>query len=500
MNDQRMHRREKIWILAVFFFFVVWFTRIHPLTVYDADDWRYIAYVRTALPLWNDWNPARVFPEVFMPLMSAVAVHILMPVLGDYLQALTVMHGIVVALFIGLYMYCFLQMLRRVFSLSVWGNIYASALFLIFHFLIFRSYDNRNVYLFYCWDLTCYYYYLIPALLNASLVMSMMGRSGEKEYIRSMSVERQGLLAVAVYFAIFSNLPASGILAAYAGSVLLKDLLVQLLHRENWKKFWKDHDLHMGVLVVWLISAVFELSGGRAGADYMGTQVPLLQAIKEAAYAFTRLPSYSNPAFLGTAGILSVLAAVLFVRKKENRQPFAAEAAVSLIGFGAMLVYAVLLCAAVDLSYTRRMEYQFGFLFYLLLLLVLLFAYVLERLPRLYLVIPVLLCVLAGECNTLDKTYLESNQTNLDPQICNQITQDMIDAFLQADAAGESTVDLQLPVWESSDNWPHSVYIGDKITDSLYEHGMISRKIKATPNLTVDKNLEYGLVLPGAGK
>ncbi len=71
-----------------------------------------------------------------MPLVSAVAVHILMPVLGDYLQALTVMHGFVVALFIGLYMYCFLQMMKRVFSLSMWGNIYASALFLIFHVLI----------------------------------------------------------------------------------------------------------------------------------------------------------------------------------------------------------------------------------------------------------------------------------------------------------------------------------------------------------------------------
>jgi len=499
MDDKQIQRWEKAWILAIFFFSVVWFTQIHPLSVYDADDWRYVAYVRTALPLWSDWNPARVFPEVFMPLMSAVAVHILMPVLGNYLQALTVMHGIVVAVFIGLYMYCFLRMIKRVFSLPVWGNIFAGALFLIFHFLIFRSYDSGNVYLFFCWDLTCYYYYLIPALLNASLVRCIVGRTGLQERIFAMPAEKQGLLAAVAYFAIFSNLPASGILAAYAGSVLLKDFLNQLMHRENWKKFWKDHSICIGLLIVWLISAIFELSGGRAGADYMGTKVPLLQAIKEAAYAFTRLPSYCNPAFLGTAGVLCVLAAVVFFRKKEGGQSFAAEAVVSLIGLGAMLVYSVLLCAAVDLSYTRRMEYQFGFLFYLLLFLALIFAYVLEKIPRLYVVVPVLLCVLAGECNTLDKTYLESNQTNLDPKICDQISQDMINRFLQADAAGETTVILPLPVWESSDNWPHSVYIGDKIGDSLYEHGIISRKIKAIPSLTADQNAEYGLALPDAG-
>ena len=497
MAKEKLYRR--LWYVSVFAFVFFWFTQIHPLTVYDADDWRYISYVRTALPLWNDWNPARVFPEVFMPLMSAVAVHILMPVLGDYLQALTVMHGLVVALFICLYMYCFLQMIKRVFSLSTWGNICASALFLIFHFLIFRNYDNSNVYMFFCWDLTCYYYYLIPSLLNASLVMSMMGRTGLKEQILAMPVEQKGLLAAVVYFAIFSNLPASGILAAYSGSVLLKELLRLLLRRENGKKFWKDQSIHIGILAVWLLSAIFELNGGRAGADYMGTNVPLLQAIKEAAYAFSRLPSYCNPVFLGTAGVLCVLMAVIMVRKKEECRHFAAEAMVSLIGLCAMLVYAVLLCAVVDLSYTRRMEYQFGFLFYLLLILTLAFSCVLEKLPRLYLVVPVLLCVLAGECNTLDKTFLESNQTNLDSRICNQISQDMIDCFIQADIAGETTVSLPLPMWYSSDNWPHSTYIGDKIGDSLYEHGIISRRIKAIPRLTTDKNVEYGLALPDTG-
>ena len=55
--------------LLIFGFFFVFFTQVHPLVIYDGDDWRYIAYTRQALPSWNEWNPSRVFAECFQPLM-----------------------------------------------------------------------------------------------------------------------------------------------------------------------------------------------------------------------------------------------------------------------------------------------------------------------------------------------------------------------------------------------------------------------------------------------
>ena len=50
-------RTEKVikWIfcVAVFVFFSIWFFRIHPLQIFDTDDWKYACYHREALPIWG---------------------------------------------------------------------------------------------------------------------------------------------------------------------------------------------------------------------------------------------------------------------------------------------------------------------------------------------------------------------------------------------------------------------------------------------------------------
>lgn len=80
--------------------------------VYDADDWTYLAYVRSATPIWGDWNPAKVFPETVMPFFSTVAVYTLMPLLGDYILAQTVMHALVVSISITVYVFCFTELVK----------------------------------------------------------------------------------------------------------------------------------------------------------------------------------------------------------------------------------------------------------------------------------------------------------------------------------------------------------------------------------------------------
>ena len=86
-----------------------------------------------------------------------------------------------------------------------------------FHFLVFRSEASNNSYLFYCHNVNCYYNYLFPSMLNASLVMYMMHNERFEEFLVSGSTEKRGFFILIVYFAIFSHLPASGILAVYAG-------------------------------------------------------------------------------------------------------------------------------------------------------------------------------------------------------------------------------------------------------------------------------------------
>ena len=67
MKERKQQIYKTAWYLAVFGILYLWFARVKPLVPYDGDDWLYLSYARKAVPLWGDWNPARVLPEVLMP-------------------------------------------------------------------------------------------------------------------------------------------------------------------------------------------------------------------------------------------------------------------------------------------------------------------------------------------------------------------------------------------------------------------------------------------------
>ena len=102
-KDRRIYRAV-FGVLFVFLF--VFFSRIHPVLLLDGDDWSYIAFAREALPAVGAWNPARVLPEILMPAVGAVAAHLVTPLLGDYLKAITVTYAFVIALVILVYLIC----------------------------------------------------------------------------------------------------------------------------------------------------------------------------------------------------------------------------------------------------------------------------------------------------------------------------------------------------------------------------------------------------------
>lgn len=483
---------ELAWYLVVFIFLLIWFTRIHPLSVLDGDDWTYISYSRTALPLWKDWNPSRVLPEVLMPLCSSIAAYALHPLLDDYLLSLTVMHGFVVAGFILMYLVCFGQMLKRLFSLSSLRTVYASALFLILHFLIFRKYDSTNGHMFYCFDLTCVYYYLIPSLLNASVVMCLVGN---RDIFTRAGNEKKGLFCAIFYFAIFSNLPSGGILAVYSGSVLLTELIQHLWQKGKLSEILKKDLLYIMILAAWLVSAVFEMTGGRAGAD-MGVTAPFMQSLKETLYGLVQLPFRWSHAFILLYAAIAVTTLIILTRSKcrgDMDNQFLSLTVVVIVAIVAIAVYTVMLCAAVDLTYIYRTEYLFGLIFFIFLLGMLAFCYILQKLPQILWGIPIVLCVLASCCNTTSNTYMESNYPNLPPETCYKLTGSIIDQIVLADQEGLTEISVPVPTWATPDNWPHPLSIGMGISDALYEHGITRNRISVTCFADTQINETYNI-------
>ena len=85
--------------ISMFYFFAV----IHPMYIYDSDDWRYISYVRMPFPSMAEWNPTKVLPETLLPLSAKLGMILFYPFSHDFIRSLSVMFAIVLSLFIVAY-------------------------------------------------------------------------------------------------------------------------------------------------------------------------------------------------------------------------------------------------------------------------------------------------------------------------------------------------------------------------------------------------------------
>ena len=501
MNIKKEKLWDALWYLAVFAFFYIWFSRIHPLVVYDADDWTYIAYVRRATPIWGEWNPAKVFPEVLMPFFSNIILHTLVPLTGDYITGFTVGHALVVSGFITVYAWSLVALLRRSFSLSRLTGILTGTLFLLFHFWVFRTADYGNSYLFRCLDLNCYYNYLLPALLNAILLMYMMGNPHFDKLMADAEPAKIGIFYVLVYFAIFSNLVTSGILAAFAGSHLLLNLL-KTIRKFKLADYIRQNTNWLVILVMWIISAIYELSGGRASS---AASHSLLSQIREAAYYLKDVLYESNPLFWLSVFAIAGLAVAQFLltKKKSEDEATVVQYLIPLIvACVALLIYMLSLCAMVLPSYIYRSEYQFPLFFYGFLVVFLALGYLLKKQPKLMLALPLLLVFLASDINTNNKTFADSLMSDYGSEVCANISRDILGQYVAADEAGLTEITIHVPMHvadpDTEDNWPHSIALLDRIGRALYEQGILSHPISATFVADPAVNQQYRLPIPAA--
>ncbi|MBR5635583.1 MAG: hypothetical protein IKW81_01465 [Pseudobutyrivibrio sp.] len=113
--------------LIAFVCLLMFFTCIAPLTVYDTDDWLYIHEFRKPIPLWNAWNPTKVFLETAMPVVSYFGAWVLNPILNNYFHSLTWTHAIFASIVITAYFVEFSVLFYRRKIASVGASIdYAS--------------------------------------------------------------------------------------------------------------------------------------------------------------------------------------------------------------------------------------------------------------------------------------------------------------------------------------------------------------------------------------
>lgn len=82
------------------------------------------------------------------------------------------------------------------------------------------------------------------------------------------------------------------------------------------------------------------------------------------------------------------------------------------------------------------------------------------------------------------------------PSTCYEIDYNLIEQIQMADREGKAEMVLRVPKGDNRDNWPHPMYMGGKISRTLYKHGLISRNIKIKIQPDAAMNEQYHIAVP----
>ena len=479
-----------IFLAGLFLFF----SYVHPLVPYDGDDWHYLSEFRHAWPEWGSWNPSKVLPETLMPLCGYVSAYVLRPLLGDYISSITMCSALIVSIMIGIYLYSFYKLIDKKFETPYMGSLLITSLFLLFHFIFFSSNAVNNTHLFYSFNLTCFFFYVLPWLLNAALVLYLLKYDN---FLTEIELTKSGILLLAFYLAIFSNIFHSVMLTAVIFVQLFicyfKECSGNICKYECIKKYVLQYSGWFIVMGIWLVSLVFEANGGRS--HQIGQSLFALP-VKETVLVLGKL-------LKETSKTVSVMLLVVFCaagamywksKGKDVADGLFHDMVVKCVScIVLILAYVILVSAKAGASYIGNAHVVVSFLFYLLLVFCFSIAYIFQKHPRMISLLPCICFIFTVYAFNSHRHFRESNISNIAPYKCVLVDKDLIRQITEADKEGKTEMVLRVPRGDQNDNWPHPLYMGTNLSRTLFTHGIISQNIKITIQPDVKMNVKYRL-------
>lgn len=486
---KKYSRKEHILLIGfstiIFLSMLLFFLKIHPLIIYDVDDWLYASYFRLPIPIWNDWNPSRVFPEIFMPLCSTLAVYLFMPLTHDYIWSLALMYGIVVSFFITLYVSAFALFLREKMKTSVSNSIIISMFFFIFHFLIFKTAESGNHHLFYANDVTCYFYYIIPTILNVILVIILELYPNLMDVFSRKNGILKGVILFGVYMAIFSNMFCSVILSVWAGVEIINSGLKLISCRQfRFRTILRNNIYKLMVVLSWLISIIYELSGGRAESL---AGISFAENVKYTIHNFINVLISVNKYVALLLICVIILYLAIIRNKKQGRYILIALANAVIIG-----VFLILACAKSNEYYITRTEILLALCFWIFTAIgIMATALIDNRVIRS--LSPCVLLLLCTIINSHGITFADANCGEVDWKTCYDISSDFVEQIEVADDDNKMNIVLKVPQYDDAQNWPLAIYGEDRICYTLYKHGIVSHNLNVIFEPDNSINQKWGI-------
>lgn len=464
-----------LFAVGVFVFLLIFFLGYRPLTLDNMDDWTYISFTRRAVPIWNYWNPSRILPEILMPLSAQLGVWFVMPFVHDYVSAVNIALNVVLCLTITLYICAATYWLEKMVRLDFCVTMFTALLFLILHFKSWMSPWIPSQHLFFSGCPTTCYYYTIPALVNIVLVLLTEAHQNGRCFWQDEHLILKGGVVAAVYLAVFSNLFASVILVVYALCVLLESIAGVLVKKERIGEWFQENALHIGVILMGLVSAVFELSGGRSRS--VGNETTLIDQLKATVIVLLETIEKMEDTTFWLCFILIVAGlavAWVFDRKENAARNYLTLLFRHLFCAGVTLAALIILSVVSYPAYIERMDVLIGVMFHVLLAAVLSLGYLLGRWKKLILIIPLTVFILGFDVLYGIESFTHSTTSKMPAKVNVQVNRILMQEILEADRQGLESVTIRVPLGDADmSNWPYTTHMGGRMIETLYHHGMI---------------------------
>lgn len=342
-------------------------------------------------------------------------------------------------------------------------------------------------------NVNCIYNYIIPGLINATLVLWLYRQKlkAEEKTESKYSPLFQGFLLLVIYLCIHSNMFHSIILISFVCTELFFSLL-RVFSKKGGRKIQSyvfENKWYFLLLLVWLISIFIESKGDRAAAA--GTTGLLELPIGETISIFIHSIRTLNKSCAWLLFTVLGLAILIWIQKRKDRRKedklFAGLLLKSIVSMGITVVYLILLCAKVSPNYMENSGVMFSWIFWVMLIGVGSIAYIVGRTNVGQIALPLFAFMLVCLIMNDGKIYAQNNSLGCRYQVVKEIDDCMIEQIVNAADKGEERVEVRIPM-QKTEYWPLDLnYAGDVISNALYSHGLIEYKIEV--DLVMDKSI-----------
>ncbi len=498
----RTRAAELLLFFAVFAAMLLFFTVLHPIPIMDEDDVIYTVLSRKAIPIPGAWNPSRMMPEILSCVCGNLAGVFAALGFGSFIDCQVFVLGMMLSAFIAVYAAVLYRLLETRLEISRFAAAGLAVLFLLLHFLIFRTDYSGNRHMFHTYDACCVFFYTIPAVLSCTLVMHFMTEPERTPSFPAKQPLRESLFLLTLYFAVFSNLFGSVTLAVYALLRVLRDFIAGRKDgKRDFRAFLRQDAFWIVLVLLWLLALILEATGGRAGggpAAIVSGETPYGEKLGTAAGLMLSAFAGSSLLFrlLLAAALLAALASLRIRPDRGINRRFLHTAGVCLLWGIPSAVFLLFLGAAVNPLYLNRPEVLFPVAAMLFLLTVTAIAHLIRRLPKLQLLLPILLVFVFSMINTRFLTFCDSNPLELNGHTAVAVENRIYGSIIEAAEAGETEITIPVPVSGEDGNWPHDGNIGRPIAQFFLKYGLIDHEIMVHVEPSEAFNREFLIPIP----